>query len=341
LLQLRAFAQPPSWYKGLAQQFANRLYQALYAEPVAALVEVRQEAGLVLGRLYGYPGEGELHDPRFAGPQGLPAFVEIDSGWFWMGSTEEEVQRLIEETEKEYWKDELPRHRVYLDGYEIARYPTTNAMFDRFIKDGGYDDERWWTEAIQDDYWSKGEGFKYGNLPRYWDDPKWDNPSQPVVGVSWYDAMAYCRWLTATLDDGHIYRLPTEAEWERAARGTQGARYPWGDDWRTDHCNSEEAGLGVTSPVGIFPQGAAEGGIQDLVGNVWEWCQDWYSEDYYAHSQDERNPTGPDHGDSRVFRGGSWYSEGPSQCRCGYRSGDDPWDGGSIRGFRCVRTSSS
>ena len=185
LLQLRTRRRRPTWYTKLARQFANRLYQMLYAEPVAAPVEVRQEAGLVLGRLYGYPGEGELRDPRFARPQGLPAFVPIEEGWFWMGSTEEEVQRLIKETEKDYWSRETPRHRVYLDGYEIARYPTTNAMFARFIENGGYDDEHWWTEAIQNGYWSEGEGFKYGNLPRYWDDPKWDNPSQPVVGVNW------------------------------------------------------------------------------------------------------------------------------------------------------------
>jgi formylglycine-generating enzyme required for sulfatase activity len=243
-------------------------------------------------------------------------------------------------------KDENPRHRVYLDGYEIARYPTTNAMFDRFIKDGGYGDERWWTEAIQDGYWKDGKVKDYWtedwhSQPRYWDDSKWDNPSQPVVGVNWYEAMAYCRWLTATLDDGHIYRLPTEAEWERVARGSQGVRYPWGDDWREDHCNSEEAGLGVTSPVGIFPQGAAEGDIEDLVGNVYEWCRDRYGEDYYAHSQDERNPSGPDQGDSRVLRGGSWYSEGPSRCRCGCRSRVNPRGRRGSRGFRCVRTSSS
>ena len=371
LLQLRTRRRRPTWYTKLARQFANRLYQMLYAEPVAAPVEVRQEAGLVLGRLHGYPGEGELRDPRFAGPQGLPAFAPIEEGWFWMG----------EDEGQEY---ERPRHRVYLDGYEIARYPTTNAMFARFIEDGGYDDERWWTEAIDDEYWKDGKvqdwmGDWY-RRPRYWDDPKWNNPSQPVVGVNWYEAVAYCRWLTATLDDGHTYRLPTEAQWERAARGTfsqdereraargassyigkeraaggtfsqdereraargsLGARYPWGDDWRTDHCNSEEAELGAASPVGIFPQGAAEGGIQDMVGNVWEWCRDWYGEDYYAHSQDEHNPTGPDQGRYHVLRGGSWGSEGPSRCRCGSRDRYNPRDWDYYRGFRCVRTSSS
>ena len=345
LVQLRARFSQPSWYGTLAQTFANRLYSLLYAEPVAAPVEVRHEAGLVLGLLYGYPGEDSLLDPRFTAPQGLPAFVPIAEGPFWMGSTEAEVQRLIEETGEEYWKRELPRHRVYLDAYEIARTPTTNAMFARFIADGGYDDERWWVAAIQDGYWKDGKvrdwTGDWHSQPRYWDDRKWNNPTQPVVGVNWYEAMAYCRWLTAALDDGHTYRLPTEAEWERAARGSQGWRYPWGDDWREDHCNSEEAGLGVTSPVGIFPRGAAAGGVEDLVGNVWEWCRDWYSEDYYAHSQDERNPAGPDQGDARVLRGGSWYSEGPVRCRCAFRSWLSPRYRNTDGGFRCVRASSS
>jgi formylglycine-generating enzyme required for sulfatase activity len=263
-----------------------------------------------------------------------------------MGSTEEEVQRLIEETERDWFKNELPRHRVYLDGYEIARYPTTNAMFARFIEDGGYDDERWWTEAIKDGYWKNGQvnDLFHGKYeqPRYWDEKRWSNPAQPVVGVNWYEAIAYCRWLTVTLDDGHTYRLPTEAEWERAARGTQGARYPWGNDWRTDHCNSQDAGLSVTSSVGVFPRGAAEGGIQDMVGNAWEWCQDWFGEDLYAHPQNERNPTGPVQGSYRVLRGGSWYSEGPTVCRCSARGRNGPpWGGDDLRGFRCVRSQQS
>jgi formylglycine-generating enzyme required for sulfatase activity len=345
LLQLRAHVQRPTWYAGLAQKFANRLYHTLYGEPVAAPVAARHEAGLVLGRLYGYPGEGELVDPRFAGPLGLPAFVPVRQGWFWMGSSKEEVQQWIEETGKERWKDELPRHRVYLDGYEVARTPVTNATFAHFVAAGGYGDERWWGKAIEDGYWKNGQVKdwldRWYNRPRYWNDGRLDNPAQPVVGVNWYEAVAYCRWLTATLDDGHTYRLPTEAEWERAARGTQNTRYPWGDDWREDHCNSEEAGLGVTSPVGIFPQGAAEGGIQDVAGNVWEWCRDWYGEDYYAHSGNERNPVGPDQGDFRVLRGGSWYNAGASLCRCGFRDWYYPGSRDNDGGFRCVRILSS
>ena len=179
------------------------------------------------------------------------------------------------------------------------------------------------------------------SLPRYWNDTRWNNPAQPVVGVNWYEAVAYCRWLIATLHDGMIYRLPTEAEWERAARGSHGYRYPWGNTWEEGYCNGKETNLAVTSPVGLFPQGAAEGGIEDLAGNVWEWCRDWYGSGYYAQSGDARNPTGPTKGDSRVLRGGSWYNEGENMCRCGYRRGGYPWDWDYNWGFRCVRTLSS
>jgi formylglycine-generating enzyme required for sulfatase activity len=325
LAQLRV-GRPPDWYPGLADAFANRLHRLLYDEPVDAPIAARQEAGLVLGRLYGMPGdETGVGDPRFTGPQGLPDFVEIPAGDFWMGSDDSDED------------DERPRHKVVLSAYEVAKYPTTNAMFSCFVADGGYADARWWVEAIEDGYWQEGAGYRYGNLPRYWDDDRWNNPSQPVVGVSRYEAVAYCRWLTAAVDDDCVYRLPTEAEWERAARGSAGWAYPWGDKWQVGVCNSEEVGLEQTSPVGLFPEGSTPEGVCDMVGNVYEWCRDWYAEDAYAESQ-LRNPTGPDSGRSRVLRGGYWGSNGPSVCRCGYRYGNLPRLWGYNWGFRCVRT---
>ena len=342
LLQLRAQRRRPSWYGGSARDFAGRMYQQLFAEPVDGPAAVRQEAGLVLGLLYGYPGEGELADPRSSSPQGLPVFVPVPAGWFWMGSTEAEVARLIEKTGMDYYKRELPRHRVYLGAYEVARFATTNAMFARFVADGGYRERRWWPEAIADGRWAEGQFEDWQvkrDLPAYWRDARWNNPAQPVVGVTWYEAGAYCRWLTAKLDDGFAYRLPAEAEWERAARGSQGWRYPWGDEWIGDRCNSEEAGLGATSPVGLFARGAAEGGIEDMAGNVWEWCRDWYAGETYASSEGARNPSGPASGRLRVTRGGSWYSDGPHACRCGCRSGVVPGSWFDDWGFRCVRTS--
>lgn len=342
LLQLRARLRRPTWYPGLAQTLANRLYQKLYAQPVAAPPAARQEAALALGLLYGYPGrEGSLADPRFPHPCGLSEFVPIAAGSFWMGDDEGR-------------EDERPCHRVTLDAYALARFPTTNVMYAYFVDDGGYEDARWWAAAIADGCWAEGRIWDYvgdRDRPMYWDDQRFNNPSQPVVGVTWYEAAAYCAWLTAAVDDGHTYRLPTEAEWERAARGVsasmaRGRRYPWGDEWRADCANSQEAGLGAPSPVGIFPRGAAQGGLEDLVGNVWEWCHDWYTGDAYARRAGRAvNPRGPETGDSRVLRGGSWFEKvtekGRGVCRCGSRGGAGPGSRVDFWGFRCARASSS
>ena len=166
---------------------------------------------------------GRLGDPRFVGPYALPDFVTIPAGVFWMGSDKAEVARLIEEGGLEkIVRGEAPRHQVELDAFAIARYPTTNAMFRCFMAAGGYADRRWWAEAIADRRWQKGKVKDCVGRTRpagLWDDARFNGLTQPVVGVTWYEAVAYCRWLTATLNDGHLYRLPTEAEWERAGRG--------------------------------------------------------------------------------------------------------------------------
>ena len=355
LIQLRHRSHRPAWYAGLARQLANQLYAPLYADPVPAPASLRQEAGLVLGLLHGYPDAPDAAgqpDPRFARPFGLPLFVHIEGGSFQMGSSEAEVAHLIKETGQAHFSRELPRHQVTLDSFELARYPTTNAIFAPFINAGGYQDERWWVEAIADDRWAEGKIRDYvgeRTQPAYWADSRYNNPAQPVVGITWYEAVAYCRWLTATLQDGYLYRLPTEAEWEGAARGlptaesgdNEGPRYPWGDDWLADHCNSKEAGLGTTSPVGLFSAGATPSGLHDLAGNVWEWCADWYAEDYYAQSGATHNPQGPARGTSRVLRGGSWYDEGATLCRCGSRYRNFPRFWYYLDGFRCARILSS
>jgi formylglycine-generating enzyme required for sulfatase activity len=284
---------------------------------------------------------GRLGDPRFAGPYLLPDFVTIPAGVFWMGSDE--------------GSDEKPRHQVELDAFAIARYPTTNAMFRCFWAAGGYADRRWWAEAIADGRWKEGKIHdRWGDIrdqPAYWDDARFDGPTQPVVGVTWHEAAAYCRWLTATLNDGHVYRLPTEAEWERAARGPgNGHRYPWsgvlslskGDDWADDHCNSEELNLGRTTPVGVFPAGASAEPerVHDLAGNVWEWCSDWYDAEAYAERAGHvtRNPTGPGRGDTRVLRGGSWGND-RTYVRCASRHGPYPGYWFDYDGFRVARSS--
>jgi formylglycine-generating enzyme required for sulfatase activity len=194
-----------------------------------------------------------------------PELVRIPEGWFWMGC----------ETGRD---DEKPVHRVWVDAFELGVHQVTNAGYARFLA------------ATQHP------------KPLHWDDPNFNNPRQPVVGPSWFDAVAYCDWLSKLT--GRRYRLPTEAEWERAARGgVEGKLYPWGDappeslpDYATRWKTAPE-------PVGLYPPNAF--GLYNLCDNVHEWCADWYDSRFYAHSP-ERNPQGPARGSRRASRGGSW-----------------------------------
>jgi formylglycine-generating enzyme required for sulfatase activity len=215
--------------------------------------------------------------------------VLVPAGEFWMGT--------------DGAGDESPRHRVYLDAYHIDKYAVTNALYERFMRATGR------------------------QAPAFWNDSKWNGASQPVVGVSWHDAEAYCRWAGK--------RLPTEAEWEKAARGTDGRKYPWGDQWDSSRANSSESKLGRTTPVGSYPSGASPYGALDMAGNVWQWVADWYDKDYYKRSP-ERNPRGPESGQSRVLRGGSWGSN-PIHLRTAYRDDETPGYRRYGIGFRCAR----
>lgn len=154
--------------------------------------------------------------------------------------------------------------------------------------------------------------------PELWRDSKWNGPTQPVVGVSWWEADAFCRWAGC--------RLPTEREWEAAARGPEGWDYPWKGEWREGICNSSEADLGVTTPVGIFPDSAAVCGAHDMAGNVWEWCNDIW---------DPSKLSDPDAG--RVLRGGSWFNY-LHLCRSAIRNFRRPDDRNDFYGFRAART---
>jgi len=185
---------------------------------------------------------------------------------------------------------EQPQHTLHLPySYQIAKYPLTNAQYGLFIDAGGYSEvcrHHWtvagWQERLnpwdQDEAWTE---------PRYWKDRTFNIDNLPMVGVSWYEAVAYCNWLTKQLhdveelDDKHMIRLPTEAEWEKAARGTDGRIYPWGNDEPTPaHANYKKTGAGVSSAVGCLPQGASPYGCLDMAGNVWEWCVTKHDDDY-------------------------------------------------------------
>ncbi|MDA0336517.1 MAG: SUMF1/EgtB/PvdO family nonheme iron enzyme [bacterium] len=219
-------------------------------------------------------------------------------------------------------QDEQPVHTVALDGYFIDKYEVTNAQYVAFVTAGG------------------------GEASHYADDSNYNAPQYPVVGVSWFDAEKYCDWAGL--------RLPTEAEWEKAARGTDGRTYPWGSgtnfmraNFRAGHLSRfPELGLSQSlefhppraeiAPVGSHPSGVSPYGVHDMAGNVYEWVADWYDEDYYGVSPDH-NPTGPSSGSARVYRGGSWYFNFGS-LRAADRNRAEPSDRRSLSlGFRCAQ----
>ena len=172
----------------------------------------------------------------------------------------------------------------------------------------------------------KGENI---SAPGNWNERQFNVSNFPVVGVNWYEADAFCKWLSAKT--GQKYRLPTEAEWEKAARGTDGRTWPWGDTFDSNFCNSTECGLHAPSAVGIFPKGVSPYGCLDMAGNVFEWCQDWFD----GKKSTKTNPKGPKGGECRVVRGGSWFSN-RTFCRCAFRYSVHP----VLRcvGFRLARS---
>jgi len=202
-----------------------------------------------------------------------------------------------------------PVHTVYLDAFYIDKYEVTNAQYKKFMDATGYKE------------------------PKYWNDSRFNAPNHPVVGVIWDDASAYCSWAGK--------RLPTEAEWEKSARGgLEGKKYVWGDKWPppSGAGNFSESltkdGYVWTSPVGSFkPNGY---GLYDMAGNVWEWCADWFDSNYYFHSP-KKNPTGPSSGTWRVLRGGLWSYNFVNILRVASRYDGYPAGRNDNVGFRCVQ----
>jgi len=343
-LRVAQALQESELYRNVQEAYQKQLLARLQTW-LLALLETNQNPLPASERAAAGQTLGALGDPRFAGALCLPEFIPLPGGEFWMGSTEEEVARIVEETGEDWAKRELPRHRVYVDDFALAKYPTTNAMFARFREDGGYQNPAWWW-GVPESFW-RGDGTVkdwVGDVrtqPRYWNEERLNGANQPVVGVSWYEVVAYCRWLTMRLNDGHVYRLPTEAEWERAARGREGRRYAWENDWEQDRANTEELNLERTTPVGLFPAGATPEGLLDMTGNVREWCSDWFDAEEYARRAGSlvRNPQGPEEGSSKVLRGGSWYN-GASVVRCADRGGIRPVGYIAVSsGFRVARGS--
>lgn len=216
--------------------------------------------------------------------------------------------------------DERPVHRVYVSEFFVGRFPVTNDEYARFVAETGYPPPRIGALPLI----AGGERevlFRELAAPYVWDDstPPPGRGSHPVVLIGYDDAVAYCTWLTARLQ--RAVRLPTEAEWEKAARGgVEGWKYPWGNEidpsrgnFLTDPAVKSQRG---TRATGTYePNGF---GLYDMVGNVWEWVSDWYSTDSYGMGE-SRDPRGPSSGTMRVVRGGSWVNHDPSMLRSAYR----------------------
>lgn len=227
--------------------------------------------------------------------------------------------------------EERPQHRVVLDPYALARTPVTNVQYLSFMATGGYQELRYWLA----DGWN-WLAQKSITQPAFWGDPQFGGPDQPVVGVSWYEAVAYAAWLGEK--SGQPTRLPSEAEWEHAARGASGRLWPWGDTFVPTYANVAQSQIGMPSAVGAFPAGATPEGILDLAGNVWEWTRSrwgraWQTLEYgypYNPSDGREDLSGRY---ARVMRGGSWFDPWP-ESRGSKRARYLPGSRASNIGFR-------
>jgi formylglycine-generating enzyme required for sulfatase activity len=212
--------------------------------------------------------------------------------------------------------------------FQMAKYPITNAQFNRFVKAGGYQQARYWTaEGWQAR--SKGQTIAGQHVPwrapMYWADGRFNGPDQPVVGVSWHEAAAYCAWLSQST--GQNISLPTEQQWQWAAQGDDGRQYPWGDRWEGDRCNNSiiPTKHGFTSPVATYDgRGESCFGVADMAGNVWEWCHtNWHTNEVEATV--------------KALRGGSWMHARPDVFRSAYRYWERETHRNALWGFRLVR----
>ncbi|MBK7449662.1 MAG: SUMF1/EgtB/PvdO family nonheme iron enzyme [Anaerolineales bacterium] len=271
-----------TWPNGVPPRSRDHVIDALVTamQDEGIRPELQRHAGILLGRLGWRPGD-------------LDRFVEVPSDEYQSGVRKEPKR--------------IPHN------YFVARYPVTNIQFARFVKEDGYQNREFWSdlgwewrtgkydqrtmEGVERD-WLEHRPLAKRNMPYYWHNIELSNPIVPVVGVCWFEAEAYCKWLSkkiVAVPDGYYVRLLTTDEWERAARGTDGREYPWGDGFNKAAANtwdsdSTGSGLGGTTAVVTFPQGASPTDTWDMSGNVWEWTGSWYDEDKKY----------------RIVRGGSW-----------------------------------
>jgi formylglycine-generating enzyme required for sulfatase activity len=288
----------PDALKKLARRNALEISDTRFDYDVTRLIETLEK---VLGVSEPAPPTPKVRSREKAAPARQPfepEMVLISAGDFLMGSDPS--------VDKDAYDDEQPQHTLHLPDYYLAKTPVTNAQYAAFVQATGHRQPQHW-KAL----------FRKGGKP-----PKGEE-DHPVVYVSWHDAVAYCNWLSEVT--GRPYRLPSEAEWEKGARGSDGRIWPWGNQWDAERCNSEEGGPEDTTPVGAYPEGASPYGLLDMAGNVWEWTRSLWGEG--GEEPSFKYPYDPDDGredleaeGDRVLRGGLWayYFERDTRCssRC-------------------------
>ncbi|MEC7640563.1 MAG: SUMF1/EgtB/PvdO family nonheme iron enzyme [Nitrospinota bacterium] len=234
--------------------------------------------------------------------------ILIPAGPFMMGSSEEDIEWAMQEfyaESKEWYQSETPAQAAFLPSYHIDKYEVTVAQYKKYLEMTG------------------------NPPPKDFDNPKFNQPKHPVVGVTWKEAQNYCRSLGK--------RLPTEAEWEKAARGSDGRRYPWGNtsDQNKANARGKQDNHRYTAPIGKFPDGQSPYGVMDMAGNAWEWTKDWYGP---YHGNDQKSEL---FGEKfKVIRGGSWNSN-MDLARSALRGKSLPDKGYNYIGFRCVQEATS
>ncbi|MBP7961046.1 MAG: SUMF1/EgtB/PvdO family nonheme iron enzyme [Caldilineaceae bacterium] len=291
----------------------DRLIGSLTVNQLRVEAKLRAAAGVALGKLGDpRPGVG-LKD-------GLPdiAWLPVEPGPFIMGSEKHNFE-----------KPQFTCHLI-AQPYGISRYPITVVQYAVFAQAKGYEQRKYWNEA--------GWSWRIKNNitgPEIYDGV-FQTSNHPQVGVSWFEAVAFCNWLSEQLDQKVC--LPTEAEWERAARHTDGREYPWGNKWDQERCNNTDLHIGFRTAVGIFPTGDAQCGAADMSGNVWEWCSTKWRDNYQGYEEKVDNTLDGD--GLRILRGGS-FAITIGGVRCADRLGDNPDLRDWVSGFRVVSSSST
>lgn len=322
----------------LKQHLAQALAETLDETTVSTAELVQAGAALAI-----------LGDPRSGVCDLPPAMVPIQGGSVSIGLTPTEIFQLPED-ERSLFSNAENNKLIYISGFDLARYPVTNAQYKLFMDSGGYNPVApWWDEEGCAWLLNNNEtpdGLRYGQYRSNRDRPElWDSdifgitrPNYPVVGISWYEATSFCRWLTEYLSDGYSYFLPSEAEWEYAGRGMNRRTYPWGDSEPDGTRANYNRMYGFTSAVGCFPAGATPEGLLDLAGNIWE-CTQIVQSIYPDVPANEHQNTDELIHKSFIIRGGSWGAEKPSFLRtaCRIKRKIHVDINSDARGFRLAR----